>query len=52
VITAAFPFAVGVIVRSGANPLTVLQFVALPPLLGLVLLRMGLGEETRGQTID
>ncbi len=52
VITAAFPFAVGVIVHSGVNPLTVLQFVALPPLLGLVLLRLGLGEETRGQAID
>lgn len=52
VITSAFPFAVGVIASSGVSPLVVLQWVAIPPLVGLVLLALGWGEETRGHTID
>jgi MFS family permease len=52
VITAAFPFAVGVIASSGVNPLLVLRWVAIPPLIGVVLLALGLGEETRGREID
>lgn len=50
ILTAAFPFAVGVIVRSGANPLEVLRWVALGPLVGLVLLAVGLGQETKHLT--
>jgi MFS family permease len=52
VITSAFPFGVGVIASSGVNPLYVLQWVAIPPLVGLGLLALGWGEETRGRTID
>ena len=51
VITAVFPFAVGVIVRSGANPLSVLTWVAAAPLVGLVLLAFGVGEETRDDAL-
>jgi MFS family permease len=52
VITAAFPFLVGVIVTSGVNPLDVLKWVAIPPLVGLVLLLFGLAEETRDWDVD
>jgi len=51
VITAAFPFAVGVIAASGTNPLDVLKWVAIPPLVGLLFLAAGLGEETRGRDL-
>lgn len=47
IVTAAFPFLVGVIVRSGANPLEVLRYVAIAPVLGLLLLAFGFGPETR-----
>lgn len=47
ILTAAFPFAVGVIVRSGANPLDVLRWVALGPITGIVFLALGIGRETR-----
>ncbi|HSC88462.1 MAG TPA: MFS transporter [Polyangiaceae bacterium] len=46
-VTAAFPFLVGMIVRSGASPLGVLSWVAIAPLVGLVLLLAGVGHETR-----
>lgn len=49
ILTAAFPFAVGTIVRSGLNPLEVLRWVALAPVVGLVLLFVGLGHETRDE---
>jgi MFS family permease len=52
VITSAFPFAVGVITSSGANPLEVLRWVAMVPLLGLVFLWRGLAVETRGELLD
>lgn len=52
IITAAFPFAVGVIVKSGVNPVSVLQWVAIAPAIGLVLLWRGIAVETRGQTLD
>ncbi|MBL8942720.1 MAG: hypothetical protein JNK45_06225 [Myxococcales bacterium] len=52
VITAGFPFAVGMIVMKGVNPVWVLQWVALAPVAGLVLLALGLAVETRGHEID
>jgi MFS family permease len=52
VITAAFPFVVGLIASSGVNPLDVLKWVAVAPLVGLALLLGGLGEETRGHDLD
>jgi hypothetical protein len=48
-VTAAFPFAVGKIVQSGANPLDVLRWVAIAPICGLLMLFFGLGHETRGE---
>jgi hypothetical protein len=52
IITAAFPFLVGVIVVSGVNPMDVLRWVAVPPLVGLVLLGLGVGIETRGRDLE
>ena len=52
VITAAFPFLVGLIVTSGVNPMDVLKWVAIAPLVGLVLLLVGLAEETRDWDLD
>jgi len=52
VITAVFPFAVGMIVKSGVSPLWVLQWVAAAPVVGLLLLALGIAVETRGQAID
>jgi len=51
-VTAAFPFAVGVIVRSGENPLDVLRWVAIAPVVGLVLLAVGVGYETRETAVQ
>lgn len=52
VITAAFPFGVGLLVRSGLNPLWIIQWVAIVPVVGLLFLAVGLGVETRGKTLD
>jgi MFS family permease len=45
--TAGFPFAIGVILRSGANPLEIIRWVAIAPMLGVVLIALGVAEETR-----
>lgn len=50
IITALFPFAVGVIVRSGISPLDALKWVALAPALGLVAMAFGFGAETKNET--
>jgi MFS family permease len=47
VITAAFPFAIGVLLRSGANPLGVIVWVAAVPLVGALLVTLGVAEETK-----
>ena len=52
VLTAVFPFAVGMVVKSGVNPVWVMQWVAIPPLVGLGLLAVGVAVETRGQPIE
>jgi len=52
VITAAFPFGVGLIASRGINPLDVICWVAIVPLCGLVLLAFGIGEETRGRDME
>lgn len=52
VITAAFPFAVGVLATSGLSPLWILQWVAIVPVVGLLLLGLGVAVETRGQTVE
>jgi MFS family permease len=45
--TAAFPFIVGELVRSGTNPLLVMSYVALAPITGIVLVLAGVTVETR-----
>ncbi len=47
IITAAFPFAVGWAATTGKNPLSILSYVALAPLVGVLLLLLRVGEETR-----
>ncbi|MBS2025478.1 MAG: MFS transporter [Deltaproteobacteria bacterium] len=50
-ITAAGPFAVSTFAASGGNPVDVLRWVAIGPLLGVVFLFAGLGIETKGETL-
>jgi MFS family permease len=45
--TAAFPFVVGSLVKSGTDPLLVMSSVALAPLMGVVLVLSGVTVETR-----
>lgn len=45
--TAGFPFVIGVILRGGANPLEIIRWVALAPALGVVLIALGVAEETK-----
>jgi MFS family permease len=51
IFTAAFPFGIGLIVLEKIPPLDVIRWVALVPVVGLVLLATGAAEETRGRTI-
>jgi MFS family permease len=48
VVTASFPFAIGVILRGGASPLAIIAWVAAVPLLGAALVVAGVAQETRG----
>jgi MFS family permease len=45
--TAAFPFIVGYLVDSGANPIHVMTYVAIAPLIGVGLVRSGVTVETK-----
>jgi hypothetical protein len=47
--TACFPFAIGVILRGGANPLAVIRWVAVIPAIGVLLVLLGVAEETKGR---
>ena len=49
VITACFPFAIGLILRSGANPLAIIRWVGVVPVIGVVFVLVGLAEETKGK---
>src|SRR5690606_37323471 len=49
ILTAAFPFAVGWILKSGQDPLAVLTYVACVPLFGVVLVLARVTIETRGR---
>jgi len=50
-LTVAGPFVVGMLARSGANPIDVLRWVAVIPVFGLVLLAAGVGAETKGEKL-
>lgn len=45
--TAFFPFLIGVILRGGSSPLQIIRWVALAPLIGVLLIALGVAEETR-----
>jgi MFS family permease len=50
-LTVAGPFVVGMLARSGANPIDLLRWVAIFPVFGLVLLAAGVGAETKGEKL-
>jgi hypothetical protein len=52
VFTAVFPFGIGLVILKKIPPLDVIQWVALVPVVGLVLLATGVAEETAGRTIS
>ena len=49
VVTAFFPFVIGLILRSGANPLAIIRWVAIVPVVGVLFVLLGLAEETKGK---
>ncbi len=51
-LTVGGPFVVGMLARSGANPIDVLRWLALVPVTGLVLLALGVGAETKGEKLS
>jgi len=50
-LTVLGPFAVGVIAKSGADPIDILRYVAVIPVVGLALLALGVGAETRHEKL-
>ena len=52
ILTAAFPFGIGVIMRSGVDPREVIRWVAVVPLIGVLLVLLGFAEETKGHDAD
>jgi MFS family permease len=52
VITAAFPFTIGVVAARGIRPIDIMPWVAIVPLVGVALILLGVGQETRGREID
>ncbi len=50
-VTAFFPFLIGMLARRYPNPLLVIRFVAVAPLVGIVFLLAGLVHETRGREL-
>jgi len=52
VLTSVFPALIGVVRSSGTNPGSVLVWVALAPIIGVVLVLSGVGVETRGLDPD
>lgn len=51
VITAGGPFAVGVVAQGGMNPVDIVRWVALAPVVGLALMAAGFGVETKGEAL-
>ena len=52
VITSVFPSIIGIVKSSGTNPGSVLVWVALAPIIGVILILSGVGVETRGLDPD
>jgi MFS family permease len=51
-LTVLGPFAVGMAAKSGADPFDILRWVAIVPVIGLLLLAIGVGVETRGEKLS
>ncbi len=51
VVTAAFPFVMGVIMRTGVSPIEIIRWVAAVPVLGVIFVAVGLAEETRDKAL-
>jgi MFS family permease len=49
VLTAGFPFAIGIVLRNGGNPLSIIRWVAIVPAIGVLFVLVGLAEETKGK---
>jgi hypothetical protein len=47
--TAFFPFLVGMLTRAGASPLVVIRWVSVVPAIGVLLVLIGVAEETKGR---
>jgi MFS family permease len=50
-VTAAFPFAIGALAKVQPNPLLIIRWIAIVPLIGVVFVLAGLAEETRGKQL-
>jgi MFS family permease len=50
-VTALFPVAIGALAKVQPNPLLIIRWVALVPLIGAVLVLVGVAEETRGRRL-
>jgi MFS family permease len=51
ILTSVGPFLIGMASRKGTNPLEILRWVAIVPALGVLLILLGVGEETRGRDL-
>lgn len=51
IITAVFPFAIGALRNVEPNPLLIIRWIALAPVVGVALVLSGIAEETRGKTL-
>lgn len=52
VITAAFPFGMGLLMRDGGNPIEIIRWVAVVPVVGVIFVVIGLAQETKGVIAD
>jgi len=50
-VTALFPFAIGALAKVQPNPLLIIKWIALVPLIGAALVLLGVAEETRGRRL-
>jgi MFS family permease len=51
-LTAIFPFLIGALAKHEPDPLKTIRWVALAPLIGVVFLLAGLGQETKGRALE
>jgi hypothetical protein len=51
-VTAFFPFLIGALAMRYPNPLEVIRWAALAPLVGIAFLLLGVGHETKGRSLS